>query len=491
MSRSEKNKLIFALALVMFLAAIESTIVTLAIPTITRDLHGFDLINHIFSVYLLVCALATPIHGKLSDLYGRKRVLMIGVILFVLGCALCGFSQNMYMLITFRAIQGIGAGAIFTVPMIIVGDVFPLSERGKIQGVLSMVWGIAAILGPVIGGTLIGFLSWHWIFFINIPFGIVALIIIQTSFNESFTRSKQRIDYPGILVLSCAMVAFLSIFVFGGDQGIQLNIKNVLLFISSILLLILFFFIERRAVEPILPFEVFTRSSIFVNVAAMLFSGVLIAVDIYLAIYLQNVKGFQPLIAGLLLLPMSVSWTLVSIPLGRLMLRFGGKSVHLVGILVALCAIASFVVITQASSVFFIIFAVFVMGIGFGIGLTTQTMIIQNSVKYDKRGAAMGVNSLLKTLGQAIAVSIFGATFNASVIQGFSQEGIVDYDLSRLYDLSSYAPGVTWEQVVNALSVAIHSIGVVLIGIMLLCTILAGVMPKPPLSQEEGRPGKG
>jgi len=490
MSRSEKNILIFALATVMFLAAIESTIVTLAIPTITKDLSGFDLISHVFSVYLLVCALATPIFGKLSDLFGRKKVLMIGVTLFVLGCVLCGFAQNMSMLIIFRGVQGIGAGAIFTVPMIIVGDVFPLNERGKIQGALSMVWGIAALLGPIVGGALIDYLSWHWIFFINVPFGILALIIIQTSFNESFSRIGHKIDFLGILILSAAMTAFLSIFIWGEDTGIHFDSRSFLLLAFSLLMLLVFYFVEKRSSEPIVPFEVLTRSSVFVNVIGMIYTGVLIAVDIYLAIYLQNVKGFQPLIAGLVLLPMSVSWTLVSIPLGRLIIRFGGKPVNLIGILVTLLSLVPFVFFTQTSNVLFLILVIFVMGIGFGSSMTTQTMLIQNSVDYEKRGAAMGVNSLFKTLGQAIGISILGATFNTSIIKGFSENSIVCHDFKKLYELSSYDVGVSWDQIVNVLASAVSTIALILVCMIIVCTLLAAVMPRPPLGESQGRAQK-
>lgn len=205
---SRKINIMIALLVAMFLGAIEGTVVTTAIPTIVKELQGFEIISSVFSVYLLTSAISTPIYGKLSDLYGRKNILSIGIIIFLIGSFLCGLSQNMYMLIICRAIQGIGAGAIFTVTYTIIGDVFTIEERPKIQGIISAVWGIASLAGPFIGGILIDILSWHWIFFINIPFGIVSVILIQRNLNESFEKKKHKIDYAGIITLSAAMLVF-------------------------------------------------------------------------------------------------------------------------------------------------------------------------------------------------------------------------------------------------------------------------------------------
>jgi EmrB/QacA subfamily drug resistance transporter len=463
----------------MFLAAVEGTIVTLAIPTIVKDLRGFDLISLVFSVYLLTSAIATPVYGKLSDLYGRKRTLMVGIVLFLAGSALCGFAQDMNMLIIFRALQGLGAGAIFTIPMTIVGDVFPLSERGAIQGSLSMVWGIAGLLGPFLGGVLIDLLSWHWIFFINIPFGILTLVILQTSFNEDVQRRKHHIDYPGIVVLTAAMLAFLGVFIFGGEGTSMLNLRNIVLLAVSLALLVAFYQIEKHSPEPIVPLGVLTKSSVFVNVIALLFMAVLIGVDVYTPIYLQNVRGLTPLVAGLTLLPMSVSWMLVSIPLGRLMLRYGGKPLNIIGVVAALLCLAPLLFLAQDSSLMLILLLVFLLGVGFGIVVTVQTMIIQDSVGFEKRGAAVAVNSLVRIFGQTVGISIFGAAFNASIVRGFAADGITRYDLGNLYDMAAYQLGVTWDQVVVVLLDSIHVVYAILVVTLVLCVILSLVMPKP------------
>jgi EmrB/QacA subfamily drug resistance transporter len=479
MSTADKNKLIISLSLAMFLAAVEGTIVTLAIPTIVRDLEGFDLISHVFSVFLLTAALAAPVYGKLSDLYGRKRTLVVGIIVFLVGSILCALAQNMITLIIFRALQGIGAGAIYTVPMVIVGDVFPLKERGKIQGALSMVWGIAGLFGPFLGGLLIDLLSWHWIFLINVPFGAFALFMLQTSLHESVERRSHHIDYPGILTLSLSMMAFLSIFVFADESGELLSLRNALLFGAAIVLLLVFVRIERRSPEPLVPLDVLTKSSLFVNAISLFYVAALIGIDVYTPIYLQSIRGFSPLIAGLVFLPMSVSWMLTSIPLGRLIARFGGKLVNAIGMALSVLGLLPFLFFSQTSSPVLLIAVVFFLGIGFGCSMTTQMMIIQDSVGFEKRGAAVAINSLVRSLGQTIGISVFGALFNASIVSGFDAAGIVEYDLGNLYELSSYQAGVTWDHVVTVLTSSVHVVYGALIAIIALSLVLSLVMPRP------------
>jgi EmrB/QacA subfamily drug resistance transporter len=484
LTSAEKNKLIVALTLAMFLAAVEGTIVTLAIPTIVGDLRGFDLISHVFSLYLLTGALATPIYGKLSDLYGRKRILMVGIIIFLAGSALCGLAQDMVALIIFRAVQGIGAGAIYLVPMVIVGDVFPLSERGKVQGMLSMVWGVAGLLGPFLGGLLIDLLSWHWIFFINIPFGLLTIAILQTSFTEDFHRKRHHIDFPGIVTLTLAMLAFLAIFVFADEGATLFTARNALLLAASVLLLLMFYRIEKRSLEPIVPFDVLTKSSVFVNITSLLLMVVIFAFDVYTPLYLQNVRGLTPLVAGLALLASSLSWMLVSIPLGKLMLRFGGKLLNAVGMGATFLALVPLLLFAQDSSLVFVVAVAFLFGIGPGIAMTTQMMIIQNSVGFEKRGAAVGVNSLVRTLGQTVGISVFGALFNARIVEGFSAEGITRYDLGNLYDLAAYQENVSWSQVVAVLLDSVHVVYFALIIIAVVGLLFSLFMPRPVLSSE-------
>ncbi|MCL1879133.1 MAG: MFS transporter [Actinomycetia bacterium] len=417
MTARAKNLLILSLTLAMFLAAIEGTIVTLAIPTIVADLQGFDLISWVFSVYLLAGAIATPVFGKLCDLFGRKRILIIGILIFIVGSACCGLSLNMFALIAFRFLQGIGSGAIFTVPFTIVGDVFPLKERGKVQGAMVLVWGIAGLVGPFLGGTLISLLSWHWLFFINVPVGLISVIVLQRTFQEQFHRVKQ----------------------------------------------------------PIIPHGVFSRFSNVVNLIAFIIAAALIGIDVYLPIYLQSVLGLSPLLAGLMLLPMSLSWLVASVISGRVILRFGSKAAINGFLLLALLLSLPILFFDRSASLVLVGLTILLMGFGIGGAFATTTMAIQDSVGYEKRGTAVSLNSLLKSLGQTIGIGGLGVAFNAALLQGFIGAGIVCYNLANLYDLSSYQSGVSWTQVVDVLSSSMQLLFLMVI-VMLAAALASGLL---------------
>jgi len=462
----------------MFLGAVEGTVVTTAIPTIVKDLQGFEIISLVFSVYLLTSAISTPIYGKLSDLYGRKNILSIGIIIFLVGSCLCGLSQTMYMLIGARAIQGVGAGAIFTVTYTIVGDVFTLEERPKVQGIIGTVWGIASLAGPFVGVLLIDMLSWHWIFFINIPFGILSVILIQKNLKETFKKTKHKIDYAGIITLSIAMIIFLNIFVSIESISFNHNIFIVISLVTSIILLLAFYKIERKAKEPIIPFDIFTKTSAIVNLISFLASAILIGSDVYLPIYIQNVLGFNAKVSGLALAPMSASWLIASVILGKCIGKYGGKAVILISNAILLISTILLPTLGINSSLLLVLIYVFVMGFGFGGAFTTLTIIVQESVEYNKRGAAMATNSLLRTLGQTIGVSVFGSIFNLYIIKYFIQLGIKGVNPSNLYKSSTYNTAVTSEQIKLSLNSSLHVLFIILIMISSISLILSIVMPK-------------
>lgn len=476
---SKKRNIVIALMVSMFLGAIEGTVVTTAIPTIAKDLQGFEIISSVFSVYLLTSAISTPIYGKLSDLYGRKNILSIGIIIFLIGSFLCGLSQNMYMLIGFRGIQGIGAGAIFTVTYTIIGDIFTLEERPKIQGIISTVWGIASLAGPFLGGILIDAMSWHWIFFINIPFGIVSVILLQKNLSETFEKKKHNIDYAGIIVLSIAMAIFLNMFL--SIESISLN-HTIFILISmlmTIILLGIFYKIERKAKEPIIPFDIFTKSNTIVNVVSFLASSLLICMDVYLTIYIQNVLGFSAKVSGLALAPMSASWIITSLILGKFIMNYGEKTVVFISNIILLISAIMLSTLDISSPLLIVLVYVFIMGFGFGGAFTTLTIIVQESVEYNKRGAAIATNSLLRTLGQTIAVSVFGGIFNLYIIKYFTQIGIKGVDPSTLYNKSSvYNAAVSSEQIKLALNSSLHVLFIILIIISIISAALSIGIPK-------------
>ncbi|MDR1617352.1 MAG: MFS transporter [Syntrophomonadaceae bacterium] len=474
----QKRNLIISLMLAMFLAAVEGTIVTMATPTIARVLRGFEFISLVFAVYLLTSAISTPIYGKLADLYGRKHILSIGILIFLAGSFLCGLAQNMTMLIIFRAVQGLGAGAIFTISFTIIGDVFPLEERSKVQGGLSMVWGVAGLAGPFLGGFLIDMLSWHWIFFINIPFGIISVLLLQRSLYETPQKRKHRIDYAGTAALSLTVIALLSIFLFNqeADSGWRPVIPASLALLG-VLSLLVFYKIEKKAAEPVMPFDIFTKTSVLINIISFLVYGLLMGVDVYMPIYLQNILGYRPTASGLAMLPMSLSWLVISFNLGKLLVRHGGKKVLLASNAVLLVSTLLLATLGIDSPVLLVLAYGFVIGAGFGGASTSLTIIVQDSVQYNQRGTAVAANTLLRTLGQTIGVCVFGNVFNLYITKYFIQQGINGIDPSNLYQSAITHPAVTQEQVRLSLNSAMQTLFAVFIAISFLALALSVVMP--------------
>jgi len=441
-------------------------------------LQGFELISFVFSVYFLASAISTPIYGKLADLYGRKNVLSIGIFIFLAGSFLCGLAQSMAMLISFRAIQGLGAGSILAVSFTIIGDVFSLEERAKIQGALSMVWGVAALVGPFLGGFLIDILSWHWIFFINIPFGLLSIILLQRSLQETFERKKHHIDYAGTITLSLAMIAFLSIFLFNQNADANRYLSVFGLAAITVLLLLAFYKIERKAEEPTMPFDIFTKTSIIVNLISFLIYAILMGVTVYMPIYLQNILGYRPTMAGLALLPIQISWLIVSFILGKFLIKYGGKAITLVSNAVLLIGALLLSTLGVDTPILLVLIYGFIIGIGFGGAVTALTIIIQDSVEYNKRGAAVAANTLLRTLGQTIGISIFGNIFNLYITKYFIQQGIKGINPSNLYQSSASHAALSAEQIRISLNSSMHVLFVVFIIISCLSLVLSIVMPK-------------
>lgn len=487
---SKKRSIMIALMVAMFLGAVEGTVVTTAIPTIVKDLQGFEIISLVFSAYLLTSAISTPIYGKLSDLYGRKNVLSIGIVIFLIGSFLCGLSQNMYMLIGFRALQGLGAGSILTITYTIVGDVFALEERPKVQGIISSVWGIASLVGPFLGGILIEVLSWHWIFFINIPFGILSILLIQKNLSESFEKRKHKIDFAGIIALSLAMLVFLNIFLAGGNLASNSYVSTLVSIVLTVLLLAEFYRIEKRAEEPIVPFDIFTKTSAIVNIISFLASAILICSDVYMPIYIQNVLGFSAKISGLSLAPMSITWLIAAVVLGNCIVRYGAKTALFISNVIVFIGIILLPTLGASSPLFLVIIYVSIIGFGFGGAFTTLTIMVQESVEYNKRGAATAANSLLRTLGQTIGVGVFGSMFNLYIVKYFTRIGIKGVDPSNLYNTAAGSSAVTLEQLRLSQNSSLHVLFIILISISILALVLTIAIPKAAMENNKSEDEK-
>lgn len=482
---SKKRNIVIAVMVAMFLAAVEGTVVTTAVPTIVKDLNGFELISWVFSMYLLTSAITTPIYGKLSDLYGRKNTLSIGIIIFLIGSFLCGLSQSMQALIAFRALQGIGAGAIFTVTYTIVGDVFTLSERAKVQGWLSTVWGIASLVGPFFGGFLIDTLSWHWIFFINIPFGILSIVLIQKNLNEDFEKKKHKIDYAGTVTLTVAIMALLYGFLSGGKNNSLYSTTMSVCILTTIVFLIAFYFVEKRVEEPIIPFEIFTKTNIIINIISFLASCFLIAIDVYMPFYMQNVLGFGATVSGVSMAPMSIAWLLSSVILGKAIIKYGERVIIGVSSLILVVGSLLLTTLTVNSPLPLVILYVSITGLGFGGCFTTLTIVVQTSVDYNMRGAATASNSLVRTLGQTIGISVFGSILNLSIVNYFSKIGISGVDPGNLYSASALTSQISVQQIKESLNSGLHALFVFLILINVISLILSFTLPSGLKEKEQ------
>ncbi|MBW6411283.1 MDR family MFS transporter [Clostridium weizhouense] len=457
---NKKRNIIIAIMVAMFLAAFEGTVVTTAMPTIAKSLHGYDLISLIFSSYLLTSAVSTPIYGKLSDLYGRKKMLSIGIVLFLIGSFLCGFSQSMVQLIIFRAIQGLGAGSILTITFTIVGDIFTLEERSKVQGCLSTVWGVSSLLGPFIGGFFIDYLSWHWIFFINIPFGIISILLLNKNLDEQVLNNNPKIDYLGSLFLTISIVSIL-LCLFTSS-----NLIRSLYIVCAIISLIIFYFIENKCEEPVVPFDIFSKDTVLINIISFFISAILMGIEAYTPLYTQNVLNYSAKISGVSMAPMSLTWLFSSFVLVKLFKKFGEKKVILSSILILGLTTILLRFITPDTPLIYLIFIVFIMGAGFGGSLNTLTILIQNDASYEKRGAATSTNALIRTLGQTIGVTIFGSLVNSSIVSYFT-----DLDISGVTADNIYSSGASSIQIKEAFFSGVHNMFYSLIFLTIICFI--------------------
>lgn len=409
MNKETKQKSVFtALIIATFLTAIEGTIVSTAMPKIVADLGGNHLYTWVISVYLLTTVISTPIFGKLADLYGRKLMFTVGVVIFLIGSMLSGFSQTMEQLVVFRLIQGVGAGALATIPFTIIGDVFTFEERGKVQGWMSSVWGISGIIGPVTGGLIVDFISWHWIFFMNLPFGLISLFLLRFSLKEELEKKKQVIDYAGILTFTITMTSFLYSLTLLKEKG-HFTGGIWSLIIVSIVSLTIFLFIEAKGKEPMLPLTFFKLPILVVsNIAGFLLGFVLVTTTFYVPLWVQGVTNLNATFSGIATLPTSVTWLFGSILAGR---RLGKTSIGWIvisGIFFITSGTFGLVLFKTDTTIPWMMVATALIGIGFGLAFTAFTVAVQSAVEWKMRGAAMGSHNLMRNLGQAIGISISG-----------------------------------------------------------------------------------
>lgn len=397
-----------------FMTAVEGTIVSTAMPTIVGSLKGISIMNWVFSIYLLTNAMMTPIYGKLADKIGRKPIYLIGVFIFIIGSALSGISQNMIQLILFRAIQGIGAGSIVPVSLTIIADIYPVDKRAGVLGLNSAAWGIASIVGPLAGGFIVDALSWHWIFLINVPIGIILMILVWIYLVEEKREvEKSPVDYMGSFYIMTMLLSLLY-----GVQKISdgFNIITIVAFAIFLISLFLFIRTEKRAQDPIISLDLFkNRTFVLVNLIAALISGFLMGVEVYIPMWMQGVVGKSATLGGIVLAPMSVIWMFGSFAGGKAMQKWHHRLAIVISMLPVLIGAVFLSLVNQVTSYSLFLLFSGIMGIGFGMTMTLLTVLAQTSVSEKFTGVATSFFTLSRTIGQTIMISIFGLTLNKTM----------------------------------------------------------------------------
>jgi len=400
------------------LVAIDATVVATAVPSIVDEIGGYEAFPWLFSIYLLAQSVTVPVYAKLADQLGRKPVVLFGIAVFLLGSILCGVAWNMPALIVFRAVQGIGAGAILPMTTTIVGDIYTLQERARVQGYVASVWGVASVVGPTLGGLFAQFDIWRGIFLINVPLCLLAGWLLLRGYHERVDRQAHRVDVAGAITLTLGLAFVLLGVLEGGVAWAWDSPQSIGVFVAGALLLVAFVLVERRAAEPVLPLWVFTRPIVAATaVVGIAIGGVMIGYTAFVPTYLEGSIRATPLEAGLALATLTIGWPIAASLSGRLYLRFGFRRVIIFGGALILLGSIVVVLIAPAPSIWAMAAILIVVGLGLGFAAVPSLVAAQSSVRWDERGVATGTNMFARAIGQAIGAAIFGAVSNAVIAQ--------------------------------------------------------------------------
>jgi EmrB/QacA subfamily drug resistance transporter len=413
------------LVMAMAVVALETTVVVTALPTIAGELDRLDLYPWIFSAYLLTSTVTVPLYGKLADVFGRRRVFLFGMVVFLAGSILCGLARGMTELIVFRAIQGLGAGALFPSIFTVVADLYRLHERGKIQGVFSTVWGIASLVGPGLGAWLTITWSWRSVFFVGVPFGLAAAVFFVCFFKEKVEPRKVSLDIAGSLLLMGGLTALL-LALTQGAEGVGWTSPLVLLLLAaSALMLIGFIVVERRAPDPVLPLALFKLRVMSVSSAANFLSGaVLFGVTSYVPLFVQGARGEGAAGAGLALTPMLVTWSMSGFVGPRLLLRFGFRATAIGSTLLIALGAAGLVLVSLDAPPIVLYVSMALFGFGFGPSTSAFLILLQEAVPWSQRGVATSSTQLFRSLGGTIGVALLGSILHVSLMGRIAAAGL-------------------------------------------------------------------
>ena len=414
--RSERGPILIALMLSIGVVAMDATILSTAVASVVRELGGFESFPWLFSVYLLAQTVSVSTYAKLADMFGRKSVLLFGIALFLISSILCGIAWDMPVLIAFRALQGLGAGALLPTVMTIAGDIYTVAERATAQGYLASVWAVAAVAGPVLGGVFAEFLSWRWIFFINVPICLAAGALLLRSFGEVIEPRRRSIDYTGAILLTAALT-FLLLGILQGRIAWSLGSPSSIgVFAASLSLFAAYARVERRAVEPVLPLSIVTRRIVLTTGLTTAVMGVLlIGLTSFVPTFLQGALGVSPIVAGLSVSTVLLGWPITSALSGRIYLRFGFRATVVLGASICVAATLFLVIASTQPTVLTIAIGCFLAGLGGGFTAAPSLIAAQASVPWNERGVVTGVNSFLRSLGSTIGVAVLGSIATATI----------------------------------------------------------------------------
>ncbi|HET6173780.1 MAG TPA: MFS transporter [Gaiellales bacterium] len=484
------------LMLVILLASLDATIVSTALPTIVGDLGGLNHLSWVVTAYLLAQTVVTPLYGKLGDLYGRKVTLQAGLIVFLIGSALCGLSQNLPELIAFRAVQGVGGGGLIVSAQAAIGDVVSPRERGRYVGIFGAVFGLSSIAGPLLGGFFTTNLSWRWIFYINIPLGVLALIVLGATLPSAGERAQHTIDYLGTLLFAGGLSAIVLLTSLGGNTYAWSSPEIIGLGIAAVVLLALFVAVERGAAEPVLPLRLF-RNSVFVTTGAigLIVGFALFGSVTYLPLFLQVVNGVSPTESGLQLLPLIVGLLLTSIGSGQIISRTGRYKVFpILGTAIMVIGLYLLSLMNATTSVVTASLYMFVLGLGLGMVMQVLVLAVQNAVPYSDLGVATSGATLFRSIGGSLGVSLLGTIFasrlstelagTGAAVRNLGSETVNPAALKRL-------PAPVHEAFVHAFTNALSTVFLVASGITLAGFAVSWLLKELPLRETVATAGVG
>lgn len=489
-SHAEIMVVVVALMLAMLLSALDQTIVSTALPRIASDLNGLNKLSWVVTAYLITSAVVTPLYGKISDQLGRKKLFQIAIVIFLIGSALCGLSQNMDQLIFFRGLQGIGAGGLMALVFAIIGDIIPPRQRGRYQGYFGGVWALSSVAGPLLGGFFTDHLSWRWIFYINIPFGLIALSAIAARLHLPVRKIEHRIDFPGAAMLAGSVVCLLLVTVLGGATYAWQSTQIYSLGIVGVLLAALFVFWERRAKEPIIPLHLFKNDIFTVSSLLSFLSGAaMFGAMTFIPEYQQVVRGYSATKSGLLLLPMVAGMMLAMIPSGRLISKIGKYRIFpIIGTATTAFGLFLFSHITLTTSQWMLSVWMVVLGLGIGTYMQVMTLAVQNSVDRKDMGAATSVVTFFRSMGASFGTAIFGAILTARLSHYLIQDlpasvssHISTKSLQQSTAGMTHIPATILHDILVAFSSAFHDVFLITVPFALLTFVLSFFLRETPL----------